>query len=147
MTWSGAWVRQAAGGFSGKGESRGRVFRQRAGGRGGRSCRVAALAAVPSLVASGLVPARASISGSVLILSTSVNGGTSSTEYQQATGLGLTATAATPSTWDAMTQAQFASYNAVIIGDPSGASCSTTVPSDALSTAGTWWPCWGPRRR
>src|SRR5262249_25290940 len=28
--------------------------------------------------------------------------------------------------------------NAIIIGDPSGASCSSIVPSDALSTAATW---------
>jgi RHS repeat-associated protein len=118
------------------------------------------LAAVPSLVASGLVPAagvlagaaavtavstavasapaQASLSGPVLILSTSVNGGSSSTEAQQATALGLTVTVATPTTWDAMTQAQFAAYKAIIIGDPSGASCSGTVPADALSTAATW---------
>lgn len=36
-----------------------------------------------------------------------------------------------------MTTAQFQSYSAIIIGDPSGASCATTVPSDALSTANT----------
>jgi hypothetical protein len=81
------------------------------------------------------------MSGSVLILSTSVNGGTSSMEYQQATALGLTATVATPSTWDAMTESQFASYSALMIGDPSSAgSCAVSVPSDALSTASTWGP-------
>ena len=59
----------------------------------------------------GRVPANASLSGSVLILSTSVNGGSSSAEAQQATALGLTVTVATPTTWDAMTQANFATYN------------------------------------
>ena len=39
-----------------------------------------------------------------------------------------------------MTKAQFGTYSAIVIGDPSAASCSTTVPSDALSTAGTWGP-------
>ena len=32
------------------------------------------------------------------------------------------------------------SYSAIIIGDPSTSSCATSVPSDALSTAGTWGP-------
>src|SRR6266568_9040383 len=31
-----------------------------------------------------------------------------------------------------------AAYNAIVIGDPSAAACSSTVPTDALSTAGTW---------
>src|SRR5712691_1715534 len=114
MTWSGTWVRRAAG------EGRGRGGGARAGQRRWRlgavqlrrMRRAGVLAAVPSLVASGLVPAagvlagaaavtavstvvasvpaRASLSGPVLILSTSVNGGSSSTEAQQATALGLT---------------------------------------------------------
>jgi RHS repeat-associated protein len=85
-------------------------------------------------------PARAA-SGSVLILSTSVNGGSSSAEAKAAANLGFTVTVATPSTWDAMTTAQFKAYSALIIGDPSsGSTCASTVPSDALSTAGTWGP-------
>jgi len=72
-------------------------------------------------------------SESVLILSTSVNGGTSSAE-------GITATLATPTTWDAMTESQFASYSAIVIGDPSSGSCASSVPSEALSTAATWGP-------
>jgi hypothetical protein len=140
-----------------------------AGGRRGkkpsrlarRLRRVRVLTAAASLLASSLVPAgvvaagvavaaaglvagaspASASSGSVLILSTSVSGGTSSVEYQQATALGLTATVATPSTWDSMTQSQFAGYSAIVIGDPSaGGSCASTVPSDALSTAATWGP-------
>jgi RHS repeat-associated protein len=85
-------------------------------------------------------PAKAA-SGSVLILSTSVNGGSSSAEATAAAGLGYTVTVATPATWDAMTTAQFKAYSALIIGDPStGSTCASTVPSDALSTAGTWGP-------
>ena len=48
----------------------------------------AALTAVSTAVSA--TPAKASLSGSVLILSTSVNGGTSSAEAQQAAALGLT---------------------------------------------------------
>jgi YD repeat-containing protein len=95
-------------------------------------------------VAAGLVvvhpvAAQAS-SGSVLVLSTSVSGGSSSAEAQDVPS-GYTVTVASPSTWDAMTTAQFASYSAIIIGDPSsGGSCASSVPADALSTASTWGP-------
>ena len=84
-------------------------------------------------------PARAS-SGTVLILSTSVNGGSSSPEAQAATVDGYTVTVDNPSSWDGLTQANFASYSAIVLGDPSTSSCATSVPSDALSTAGTWGP-------
>ncbi len=77
----------------------------------------------------------------VLILSTSVNGGSSSAEAQAATAAGATVTVATPTTWDAMTTTQFKAYSAIVIGDPSsGSSCASSVPSDALSTAATWGP-------
>jgi RHS repeat-associated protein len=82
--------------------------------------------------------ARASSGGSVLVLSSSVNGGTSSVEAQDVPS-GYTVTVASPSQWDAMTAAQFASYSAIVIGDPStSSSCAASVPSDALSTAATW---------
>jgi hypothetical protein len=86
--------------------------------------------------AAGAVPAAAA-TGSVLILSTSVNGGTASAEAR-AVPSGYTVTVATPSTWDAMTAAQFKAFSAIIIGDPSTTSCATAVPADALSTAATW---------
>src|ERR1039458_9954991 len=94
------------------------------------------LVAVPLAFA---LPAGAQ-SGTVLILSTSVNGGTSSPEAEAATADGYTVTVASPSTWDSLTEANFASYSAIVIGDPSNGSCATTVPSDALSTAATWGP-------
>ena len=157
------WVRTHRGsGSTGRASVR---LRSRATPAGRATRRLGALAGATSLVASGLspvaavtavaagtaaataygvwradTPARASLTGSVLILSTSVNGGSSSTEATKAAALGLTVTVATPTTWDAMTQANFASYNAIVIGDPSTSTCSSSVPSDALSTAGTWGP-------
>ena len=103
---------------------------------------VAAGATAVSVVSAAVAPAPAkAATGTALILSTSVNGGSSSAEAQAATNLGLTVTVATPTTWDAMTQAQFANYTVIIIGDPStSTSCSTTAPADALSSAGTWGP-------
>lgn len=62
-------------------------------------------------------------------------------EALQAHALGLTVTVATPATWDAMTQAQFGAYTAIVIGDPSSVgSCSPAAPADAVSTTGTWGP-------
>jgi trimeric autotransporter adhesin len=82
-------------------------------------------------------PAQAA-SQSVLILSTSVTGGSSSAEAA-AVPSGDTVSVVTPSQWDAMTTAQFAAYSAIVIGDPSASgACAITPPSDAVSTAATW---------
>ena len=97
-----------------------------------------AAVAVAGVASAG--PARAAGSGSVLILSTSVNGGSSSAEAR-AVPAGYSVTVASAATWDAMSTAQFQAYSALVIGDPSsGGSCASSVPSDALSTAGTWGP-------
>jgi RHS repeat-associated protein len=96
---------------------------------------VVAAAATGAVVASA-APARA-VSGSVLILGTSVNGGTSSAEAQ-AVPSGFTVTVASAATWDAMTTAQFQAYSALVIGDPSTTSCSTAPPAAAVSDAATW---------
>jgi hypothetical protein len=100
----------------------------------------AAGAATAVAVAATVQAKPAEAAGStVLILSTSVSGGTSSAEAQAASSLGATVTVATPATWDAMTTAQFKGYSALVIGDPSsGGTCATTPPSDAVSTAATW---------
>ncbi len=88
----------------------------------------------------GAAPAKASGSGTVLVLSTSVNGGSASAEAAAATALGYTVTVDTPATWDALTTTAFKAFSAIVIGDPSNGTCASTVPSDALSTAGTWGP-------
>ena len=89
-------------------------------------------------------PAQAATSKSVLILGSSVNGGTSSAEYQQAaTTLGYSVTVDSDTQWGSTPttgSGGFSSYSAIIIGDPSTTTCSTTVPSEALSTVGTWEP-------
>ncbi|MGH3157683.1 MAG: RHS repeat-associated core domain-containing protein [Streptosporangiaceae bacterium] len=128
------------------------------GRRAGAARRAVAGGLVPVLAAAGFVaagtvaatagtvvaagPAQAS-SVSVLILSTSVNGGLSSAEAQAVAAVspGATVTVDTPSQWDALSKANFASYSAIILGDPSsGGSCSPSAPSDALSTESAWGP-------
>jgi RHS repeat-associated protein len=85
-------------------------------------------------------PAGATSLGNVLILSTSVTGGTSSAEAAAVTADGYTPVVDTGTTWDSLTQSQFSSYSAVILGDPT---CSTSASSSvgaAVSDVSTWSP-------
>ena len=167
MAWSGANTAVSGAGDgagrSRRGKRRAGLWQRRVVRRGlRRGRRAAVLAVVQSLLASGLAPvaavaagaaavtaasivstatpARASISGSALILATSVNGGSSSAEAQAASALGLSVTVEPAATWDTLSTASFKGYSVIIIGDPSTSSCSLMAPADALSTAGTWGP-------
>ncbi len=65
------------------------------------------------------------------------SGGTPiSLEQYAAEQAGFTVTVVTGAQWDAMTAAQFAQYQVLIVGDPS---CGTT-PTSATSDASTWAP-------
>ena len=106
----------------------------------------AAVLAVATAVAKS-APANASTtcSGSVLVFPNSVNGGSSSAEAAKAAALGCTVTMFSSSAVSGMTTAQmityFGGFTAIIIGDPStSGTCSTTVPSDALTYAADWGP-------
>jgi len=76
-------------------------------------------------------------SDEVLILGSSVSGGTSSTEALEVTARGFTPVVVDDSTWQAMSTSDFESYKAIVIGDPT---CSETPPSVAVGTAATWGP-------
>jgi lysophospholipase L1-like esterase len=66
-----------------------------------------------------IAPTRASgAAGEVLILGSTVSGGTSSLEAQEITAQGFVPVVVDDATWSAMSTAQFASYRAIIIGDP-----------------------------
>ncbi len=76
---------------------------------------------------------------SVLILDTTVVGGMSSYEVQQAQSLGLTVVLVNSATWSGMTASDFASYKAIILGDPQcGTSASAITP--AVNNRFTWGP-------
>ncbi|MEA2693419.1 MAG: hypothetical protein QOJ16_2806 [Acidobacteriota bacterium] len=66
----------------------------------------------------------------VLILGSSVTGGFSSVEATQATALGYMVEIATDAGWAAKSTADFASYRALILGDPD---CSTSISSLAVA--------------
>lgn len=76
-------------------------------------------------------------SGTVLILGSTVSGGTDSLEAQAAESLGYSVQVVSDAQWDSMTQAQFASYSALILGDPV---CEEVEGSDAaaIANASTW---------
>lgn len=89
--------------------------------------------------------AKATTLGSVLILTSSVNGGASSAEAGAATYDGYTPVLESASSWDAITTTPgftslFSSYKAVVIGDPSTTSCSSAQNPDALGNKAAWGP-------
>ncbi len=83
-------------------------------------------------------PAHAAPGGTVLILSTSVIGGTSSVEYLQAVDLGFTVELADASQWAAKSQADFATYRALILGDAT-VFCLSSIQA-AIDNRTTWSP-------
>ncbi|MFL6172272.1 MAG: cutinase family protein [Marmoricola sp.] len=105
-----------------------------------------ALAVVLAIVISilGMVftvspPAVAGVTN-VLILGSTVTGGASSPEAREVSAKGYTPVVVSDADWSAMTASQFASYKAIVIGDPS---CSTTVPAAAAGNASVWGPAVG----
>src|SRR6185295_378034 len=77
---------------------------------------------------------------SVLILGTSVSGGAASLEATAAAGLGYTVDVATAAQWAAKSTADFATYKAIILGDPT---CSET-PNINMAAAEANTATWGP---
>jgi hypothetical protein len=70
-----------------------------------------------------------------LILDSSVSGGLASIEAQEATSLGFAVTMATDVQWGAMTAAQFADYQLLIVGDPTCSFLPQSVSSNAAALA------------
>jgi hypothetical protein len=81
---------------------------------------------------------KAAAGGTVLILSTSVFGGAGSVEAVQAAALGFTVEMADAAQWGAKTQAEFATYRALILGDNK---CNTlSVIQAAIDNRAVWGP-------
>ena len=72
-------------------------------------------------------------SKSVLIHENTVTAGVSSLEFKACVENGFTVDIVTDSTWQTMSQTQFASYDLLVIGDPSCADISY-----ALANSGVW---------
>lgn len=99
---------------------------------------IAGAAAIP-LLSGSVTRSHAAASNGVLILSTTVTGGTSSFEAKAAQALGLTVNIVDPTTWDAMTTAQFKSYKAIILGDPECSAVNDTTPIDPATKNNKVW--------
>jgi hypothetical protein len=99
---------------------------------------VLVIAAVPIQVAA---PAQAASGNRVLILAGTVTGGTSSIEASEAAAQGMSVDVVDAATWSSMTAAQFASYRAIILGDPTCYGPGTSPDIDAaVANAKTWGP-------
>jgi cysteine-rich repeat protein len=76
----------------------------------------------------------------VLILASTVTGGESSVEALAAKGLGYTVEVATAADWSAKTSADFATYRAIILGDPTCTSYNTAPLAEAVKNRHVWGP-------
>jgi hypothetical protein len=76
---------------------------------------------------------------SVLILEGSVTGGSSSLEAVAAANLGYTVVVANDATWASMSAADFASYRAIVVGDPTCVYGESAVDG-AINTGSVWGP-------
>src|SRR6476659_9731718 len=81
---------------------------------------------------------QAVVANKVLILASTVVNGASSQEAVAATRLGMAVEVVTPAQWAAKTSADFATYRAIILGDPNCG--SATAINAAVSTRNTWGP-------
>src|SRR3954451_949874 len=97
---------------------------------------------VAGLVAVGLGagPARAATNGRVLILDSTVFDGPTSTEAQAATAAGRGADVVSPAQWAAMSTADFASYDALVLGDPDCGSFTPAPIAVPTANAAVWSP-------
>lgn len=98
---------------------------------------VLAVGLVMTSVSVSAVAAPATGPGQVLILGSTVTGGAGSIEAQEVTAQGLTPVVVDDATWSGLSTADFASYRALIIGDPT---CSSSAPTAAVNNASTWGP-------
>ncbi len=105
--------------------------------RGGTLFVLLAVAAALSLSASRAYASGAGNDHTVLILDATVSGGASSLEATQATAQGFTVEVVSDAVWGAKTQAEFATYRALILGDPD---CTVgTAPIAAAEANRTTW--------
>ena len=80
-------------------------------------------------------PAMAETGQKALVLGSSVSGGSSSPEALSATDDGFTVTVVDDATWQAMTAAQIADYQLVIVGDPTCSTVPQAVSQNATALA------------
>ncbi len=110
-----------------------------AGRRGPIRLGVSIVLTLAVMAAFGVAQAQAQ-NGRVLILGSTVTGGAASDEANAATAAGLGVDVVTDAQWAAMTQAQFAAYNALILGDPT---CQVGT-AGGVGTATANSAVWGP---
>ena len=106
-----------------------------------RTAARAVLAATIGMGAMTLIPTlRPADAGAprVLILDSTVSGGMSSTEAARAVALGFSVDLVDATAWGAMTTADFAAYEGIILGDPNCSGISSFQP--AIDNVDVWTP-------
>lgn len=97
-----------------------------------------AVVAMAIAIAIGTGGTARAASGEVLILSTTITGdATTSREGQAISAAGKTPVVVDPTVWSTMTAAQFASYDAIVLGDPT-CSIDESIMSAAMANASVW---------
>ena len=96
---------------------------------------VGSVSLLVALPLSGSTPTSAA-SGEVLILDSTVSGGAASTLAQKFVLAGKTPVLVSPATWSTMTAADFDSYDAIVLGDPT---CGTLGPEAAATANAAVW--------
>lgn len=109
----------------------------------GRFRRFVLLTAVVGALATALAGTAAG--GTVLILDTTVTGGASSYEAQAAIAAGHSVEMATPAQWAAKTAADFGSYDALILGDPTCGYAGAGVTGPYIGAAEANRTVWSPQ--
>ena len=100
----------------------------------GRKCMLW-LGVLLSLGMIGASAAQAETGKKALILGSSVTGGAASEEATNAAGNGFTVTVVDDATWGAMTAAQFADYQMIVVGDPTCSFLPAVVSQNATALA------------
>jgi hypothetical protein len=93
------------------------------------------MAVLGGVVLFGAAPAAAA-TGEVLMLDSTLTGGASSTLAQKFVAAGKTPVVVDGTTWASMTAAQFDSYDAIVLGDPTCQSLGAADPAEA--NAAVW---------
>jgi len=117
-----------------RGDESGRVGRRVPGVVRGAALLALLLACLPASVARA---AGAADANTVLLLDTSVAGGSTSLEATTAAGQGFTVEVADATAWAAKTAADFATYRAIILGD-AGCVTDTSPYQAALANKAVW---------
>ena len=111
------------------------MAQSRFGSSSGWAALLAAVAVLTMVIAAWSPLVSAETGTKALVLDSSVSGGSASSEATEAVAAGFEVTVVDDATWAAMTAAQFADYQLVIVGDPTCGDVPEVVGANATNLA------------